>query len=154
MDLIFKKMTQKQAEEIAFSWHYEGKYSFYNMEADKEDLEEFLDPKKRGDSYFVVIQENEIIGFFCFNKLDDNTIDIGLGMKPELTGRGKGYEFLKEGIQYVNSKYKPEKITLSVATFNQRAVNVYKKIGFEEIKTFIQDTNGSNFEFVKMKYVC
>ena len=37
-------MTQEQAEEIAFNWHYDAEYSFYDMEADKEDLVEFLDP--------------------------------------------------------------------------------------------------------------
>jgi [ribosomal protein S18]-alanine N-acetyltransferase len=38
-------MTQEQAEEIAFNWHYDGEYSFYDMEADQEDLEEFLNPE-------------------------------------------------------------------------------------------------------------
>ncbi|WP_342429695.1 GNAT family N-acetyltransferase [Neobacillus sp. FSL H8-0543] len=150
MGYKFKIMKQEQAEEIAYKWHYDGKYSFYDMESDKEDLVEFLDPEKRGHSYFVVINEKEVIGFFSFNKVANNTIDIGLGLRPDLTGSGNGLEFLKAGLEFAKAKYKPEKTTLSVATFNQRAIKIYRKIGFEELETFIQDTNGSSFEFLKM----
>ncbi len=33
MDYTFTVMNQKEAEEIAYNWHYEGKYSFYDIEA-------------------------------------------------------------------------------------------------------------------------
>ena len=79
---------------------------------------------------------------------------IGLGMKPNLTGRGNGVQFVKAGIAYAKSKYNAKQIILSVATFNQRAIKVYKKIGFKEIETFIQNTNGGSFEFLKMMYDC
>lgn len=75
MGYEFEIMTQEQAEEIAYNWHYDGEYSFYDMEADKEDLVEFLDPEKRGDSYFVVTQDNDIVGFFSFSEETKNTVD-------------------------------------------------------------------------------
>jgi len=154
MGYKFEMMTQEQAEEIAFNWHYDAEYSFYDMEADKEDLVEFLDPKKRGDSNFVVTKNNDIIGFFSFNKVAIHTVDIGLGMRPNLIGNGNGLEFVRAGLEFAISTYTPRKITLSVATFNQRAIKVYKKIGFEEADTFMQDTNGDCFEFVEMIYQC
>jgi len=152
MEYKFEIMTQEQAEEIAFTWHYDAEYSFYDMEADKEDLAEFLDTQKRGDSYFVVTKDSDIIGFFSFNMVAIDTIDIGLGMRPNLTGKGNGLGFIKAGLEYAESKYTPQKITLSVATFNQRAIKIYSKFGFEEVDTFMQDTNGSSFEFLKMIY--
>ncbi|MDQ0159973.1 ribosomal-protein-alanine N-acetyltransferase [Alkalibacillus salilacus] len=148
----FKIMTQAQAEEIAFHWHYDSDYSFYDMEADEEDLEEFIDPSKRGDSKFAVINRGELIGFFSVNPVDDQTVDIGLGMRPDQTGRGKGLAFLEAGIAFVQREYEPNTITLSVATFNQRAINVYKAFGFRDVKTFMQHTNGNNYEFLKMEY--
>ena len=154
MGYKFEMMTQEQAEEIAFNWHYDAEYSFYNMEADKDDLVEFLDPEKRGDANFVVAKDNDIIGFFSFNKVAIHTIDIGLGMRPNLIGNGSGLEFVRAGLEFAISKYTPRKITLSVATFNQRAIKVYKKIGFEEVDTFMQDTNGDRFEFMEMAYQC
>jgi [ribosomal protein S18]-alanine N-acetyltransferase len=154
MNYKFDIMTQEQAENIAYNWHYDGEYSFYDMEADKEDLAEFLDPKTRGDSMFAVTKGNELIGFFSVNKVANNTFDIGLGMRPDLTGSGYGLEFLNAGVDFMQSKYTPAKITLSVATFNQRAIKVYREIGFKDIDTFMQDTNGGTFEFLRMTYEC
>ncbi|MDM5187874.1 GNAT family protein [Bacillus sp. DX4.1] len=154
MKYNFKIMTQEQAEDIAHNWHYEGEHSFYDIEADQEDLVEFLDPETRGDSTFVVIKNDEMIGFFSFCKVDYYTVDIGLGMRPNLTGNGNGLEFLMAGLAFVQEEYSPENITLSVATFNERAIKVYKKAGFEAVGTFVQETNGSKFEFLKMSYRC
>lgn len=150
----FSILTQGQAENIAFNWHYDGEYSFYDMEADKEDLEEFLNPEERGNSTFAVTKENELIAFLSISKVTDRIFDIGLGMRPDLTGKGNGIEFLRAGINFIQSEYKPEKITLSVATFNQRATILYRKVGFKDVETFTQDTNGSTFEFLKMVYEC
>lgn len=153
MGFKFSEMSQVQAESIASNWHYEGEYSFYDAEADEEDLAELLDPSERGDKYYMVKKGNEEIGFFCF-EVGHDSVDVGLGMKPELTGKGLGLKFLEAGLRYVLSKYNPKEITLSVATFNKRAIKVYKRAGFEPAETFMQDTNGSRFEFLKMKYEC
>jgi [ribosomal protein S18]-alanine N-acetyltransferase len=154
MTYLYQVMTQEQAEEIAFQWHYDGEYSFYDMESDREGLAEFITQETRGNSVFSVLTNNELIGFFSVNKVDNLIYDIGLGVRPDLTGKGVGFKFLKSGIEFVRTEFKPKKLTLSVATFNQRAIKVYRKIGFKEIKTFMQATNGSKFEFIKMEYEC
>ena len=154
MIYTFKTMTQEQAENIAFTWHYEGKYSFYDMEADEEDLAEFLDSKKRGNSTYAVLKGTELIGFLSVNKDTDKSCEIGLGMRPDITGKGKGQEFLHNALDFIQSELRPEKICLSVAAFNQRAINVYRKVGFIDKETYMQDTNGSMNEFLKMEYEC
>lgn len=45
-------LRQSNAEEIANNWHYEGIYSFYDMQADPEDYEEILSPEARGNHYY------------------------------------------------------------------------------------------------------
>ena len=75
-------------------------------------------------------------------------------MRPDLTGKGNGREFLTTAMELIASKFKPELITLSVATFNQRAIRVYRKSGFKDAEIFMQDTNGSTYEFLKMEYKC
>ncbi|WP_338324993.1 GNAT family protein [Planococcus citreus] len=144
MDYIFQAMTQEQAEDIAASWRYQGEYSFYDMNADPEDLEEFLDPEKREGVYFVVLSQNEIIGFYSFQRPDQETVDIGLGMKPELTGKGNGAAFLAAGLQFAETRYRPKNITLSVAAFNQRAITLYEKLGFRKVASFVQPTTGGS----------
>ncbi|EDL66322.1 GNAT family N-acetyltransferase [Bacillus sp. SG-1] len=146
----FLPMTDEAAEEIAYQWNYEGEYSFYNMTADQEDLEEFLHPDRSG--YYTVEKDGKMIGYFCFQKKESGTVDIGLGMKPALTGNGLGLEFALEGMRFAIANYEPLKLSLSVASFNQRAIKVYEKAGFLPIETFMQDTNGSTYEFLKMEY--
>jgi [ribosomal protein S18]-alanine N-acetyltransferase len=150
----FEKMTQQEAEEIAYNWHYDGEYSFYDMEADKEDLAEFLNPELRGDSVFTVYLGEEIAGYYSVNQTAAATYEIGLGMRPDLTGSGMGLDFLKAGMDFLKTRFKPEKITLSVATFNQRVIKVYRKMGFIDLDTFMQNTNGGTYEFLRMEYKC
>ncbi|WP_010199910.1 GNAT family N-acetyltransferase [Bacillus sp. m3-13] len=152
MTYKFEKMTQEQAEEIAHNWHYDGEYSFYDMEADEEDLAEFLDRKARGNSMFAVMIEDELIGFFNVSQAAANVYDIGLGMRPDLTGNGRGMEFLHAGMDFVQSRFTVDKITLSVATFNKRAIKVYRQVGFKDMDTFMQDANGSTYKFLRMVY--
>ncbi|RDW17290.1 GNAT family N-acetyltransferase [Oceanobacillus chungangensis] len=152
MKYEFSIMTQEQAENIAFNWHYESEYSFYDMEADKEDFDEFLNPGTRGNSMFAVTSGDELIAFFSMIKVSNHTFDIELGMRPDLTGRGKGGGFLKAAMEFVKAEYEAGKLTLSVAKFNQRAIKAYRKMGFIDGETFMQDTNGSTFEFLKMEY--
>jgi [ribosomal protein S18]-alanine N-acetyltransferase len=150
----FEKMTQQEAEEIAYNWHYDGEYSFYDMEADREDLAEFLNPELRGDSVFTVYLGEEIGGYYSVNQTAAATYDIGLGMRPELTGSGMGLAFMKAGMDFVKSRFKPDIITLSVAMFNQRAIKVYRRLGFIDLDTFMQNTNGGSYEFLRMEYKC
>ncbi|MGD6847774.1 GNAT family N-acetyltransferase [Rossellomorea aquimaris] len=152
MDFDFQIITQEQAEGIAYNWKYDGEYAFYDLTADEEDLAEFLDGDQRGNSTYAVLDQGEMIGFYTFNELNESTIDIGLGMHPNLTGKGKGEAFTRAGVDFSIARYAPETLTLSVAAFNNRAIKVYKKVGFVPIGAFIQETNGSRYEFIKMSY--
>ncbi|WP_369792732.1 GNAT family N-acetyltransferase [Virgibacillus sp. SK37] len=100
----------------------------------------------------MVKKDNQLIGFFFFQKQKENSIDIVLDMKPELTGQEYGESYVQAGIEFGINKYKPTTITLSVATFNERAINVYKKVGFVPEETYMQDTNGGTYAFLKMNY--
>lgn len=61
MQFHFSLMSQSDAEKIA-DWHYEGIYSFYDMENDPEDLQELLSPEKRGENYWSVFSNGVLIG--------------------------------------------------------------------------------------------
>ena len=44
-----------------------------------------------------------------------------------------------------------KKLVLSVASFNSRAIHLYEKCGFKRIRSFVQATNGSFYEFIEME---
>ncbi|MGX1264472.1 prepilin-type processing-associated H-X9-DG protein [Rossellomorea marisflavi] len=149
MMYTFQRMNQKEAEEIAYSWKYDGVYSFYDMTADEEDLREFIDDKTRGEHVFSSYVKGELAGFITLDVLGE-TIDIGLGLKPDWTGKGKGRGFLQSAISFIKSRYAFHALTLSVASFNQRAISLYSQMGFVRNGTFLQKTNGGEYEFIRM----
>jgi ribosomal-protein-alanine N-acetyltransferase len=149
MKFEFRPLDEGCAQAIA-SWHYGGIYAFYDMEQDVEDLEELLDPRSWDDRYYAVTDEQgELIGFFCF-ELEGKAVVVGLGLSPDLTGRGWGQAFFEAGLEFAREKYRPANFTLSVATFNQRAITVYRRAGFEDVEIFVNETNGGRYEFLRM----
>ncbi|WP_213025874.1 GNAT family N-acetyltransferase [Brevibacillus reuszeri] len=153
----FHLMTMAEAQEI-IKWKYPQEYSFYNFDDSAETLQELLD----GTYYAACDDEHQLIGFFCFGQnaqvsegrkqnlyTGEKVLDIGLGLKPEWTGKGSGQSFLQAGIAFARQQFKPEYLRLSVAAFNARAMKVYARAGFTETSSFVN--NGTAFNVMVMK---
>lgn len=150
-EFSFERLSQAEAEEIAL-WHYPEPFSFYDWAADSGDLAELLDPALRGDAYFAVHdREDHLIGYFSFRRRDRRAVEIGLGLRPDRTGQGLGGAFLRAGLDYARRRFEPTEFVLSVATFNERAIMVYKRAGFARVRVFMHSTNGGDWEFVEMR---
>ncbi|MEW9094626.1 MAG: GNAT family protein [Clostridiaceae bacterium] len=155
MNYVFLPMNKEYANEIAYNWRYNGIYSFYDMTADEEDLKEFLNEDNWTGHYFAVLNDkSELVAFYSYI-FEYGVMWIGFGIKPELTGRGIGTEFVVAGINFgvKKFKYKQNCVMLAVASFNKRAIKVYEKIGFQFVEKYMQKTNGGEYEFIKMKKV-
>lgn len=152
----FNPMRLDEAKSIV-NWTYDYPYSIYNMSDDSEDIQELMD----GSYFSVSTMDNELLGFFCFGNnaqvpageqqgmyQDQAFLDIGLGMRPDLTGKGRGREYMLAGIQFAQAKYKQHRFRLSVAAFNKRAIALYEGAGFRSKATFI---NGSQTAFLVME---
>jgi len=149
-DLRIAPMTQDEAEAIA-EWRYEPPYDFYDAAADHRDLAELLDPALRGDRYFSARDASgELVGFFGIG-CDAAVAGIGVGLRPDLTGRGFGLSFLESGLAFVQELHAPERYRLSVAQFNRRAIKVYERAGFVRTRSYVRETNGGVFTFVEME---
>lgn len=153
-------MALEEAESIV-KWSYEPPYSMYNMSDDEEDIQELMD----GSYYSVKNPKSELIGFFCFGKnaqvgagakqgmyVDQTALDIGLGLRPDLTGQGIGREFLIAGMDFAQKQFTPQKLRLSVAAFNQRAISLYEKVGFVPKGDFVRELNGDETKFRVMEH--
>jgi RimJ/RimL family protein N-acetyltransferase len=87
--------------------------------------------------------DNKILGYICFGKsaqiptlekdmyIDETALDIGLGLNPTLCGNGFGSKFLADGISFAKLKFNASYYRLTVASFNQRAIKVYERVGFK-----------------------
>lgn len=144
-------MTQAGAREIADEWTYDGPYAFYNMKADPEDYAELVDETQRNrNDWYEAVAGGQLAGFFCVMR-QAGTLELGLGLRPELCGKGLGKDFLRQILTYLASRYHYDELVLSVAVFNRRAIRVYRACGFQDAGVFRQKTNGGVYEFLKMK---
>ena len=142
-------MVEGDAQAIA-SWRYPAEYAFYDADADANDLAELLDPDGWGRRYFAVDSDNELVGLFVF-KVDGDMVEIGLGLRPDLTGQGLGASFLRAGMDFAARTFGVTEFTLAVAEFNERAVRVYERAGFREVERYDHATNGGVYRFIRLR---
>lgn len=142
-------MTELDAWAIA-AWHYDGAYAFYDADQDPEDLADLLNPASWVDGYVAAHDSaGGLVGFFSFNR-EGNVVTVGLGLRPDLTGKGLGRDFLEAGLEFARQRYHSETFRLFVATFNQRAIRLYERAGFKPVRTSLNTTNGGEHEFLEM----
>jgi ribosomal-protein-alanine N-acetyltransferase len=97
-------MSQRQARAIA-AWRYDPSFDFYDAVADPEDLAELLDPVQRESRYFTVLGgPGGLVGFFMVMHQGD-TVEVGLELRPDLTGSGRGLSFLLAGLEFAREQY-------------------------------------------------
>jgi [ribosomal protein S18]-alanine N-acetyltransferase len=154
--IAFRPLTERDAAAVA-AWRYEGPYAFYNLDQDPADWAEFLDPANWPNAYYAAIDaRGALVGFFSFRQIqrasdaDDGTLEIGLGLRPDLTGKGLGLDFVRAGLAFAGERFAPARFRLAVATFNRRAIRVYERAGFRPVRTFANPTNGGVYEFLEM----
>jgi len=152
MNLAERAMTETDAREI-LAWRYPYPYDFYNGEATVESLQELMN-----GSYRVVTEQGELFGFYCTGKgaqvpaghnwdvYPQGPVDIGLGMKPDQTGAGRGPAFLEFLLGEMDRRHPGEPLRLTVAQLNKRAIRLYEKAGF--IKTGEFETDYAAFQMM------
>ena len=112
MPFTFTYMNEEDAETI-LAWRYEAPYTIYMIGGNSAEERaagkaEMLD--RRSPYYAVRDEQGELVGFFNFGTsslvwnsdqpgiyIDDKTLPVGLGMRPDLTGKGLGSAFVEAG---------------------------------------------------------
>jgi RimJ/RimL family protein N-acetyltransferase len=117
--LNISEMTEEGHVEMR-SWRYPPPYDFYDGD---------LDPLSNPERYFAARDEHGgLVGFYYFEPKPPD-LDYGLGLRPDLTGRGLGLEFFLAGLAFAHQRYEPRRVVLHVAEFNERARRVYERAG-------------------------
>jgi len=163
VQFTFTLMTEDDARSIQ-AWHYEEPYTTYNMTSDEEPnaIEEMLD--QRSPHYAVRNEQNSLIGFYAYGTsahiedpikpglfVEDRMVTIGLGMRPDITGRGLGLAFVNTGLAFARKEFAPKRFRLYVFAWNERAVRVYERAGFQRIGLRIVQHEQGDRIFVEMQ---
>jgi ribosomal-protein-alanine N-acetyltransferase len=116
-----------------------------------------------GEYYAYLDLYNNLSGYFCFGEsaqiptiekevYNPDLLDIGLGMKPILCGKGYGYSFVKSGLDFAKNNFYIKQIRLTVAVFNIRAIRIYEKIGFQLLLIVTHSKMQKRFQVMTYTY--
>ena len=138
-------LTEMHAAEIA-EWRYEFPYEWYDTASDPRRVELFSSAGRREGLRAVIGGDGDLVGFFNFVR-DGGEVRIGLGMRPDLTGRGLAQPFIEAGLEYARAQWEPLRFRLWVARWNERALRAYRRAGFEEV----EKSSDERSRFVEME---
>jgi RimJ/RimL family protein N-acetyltransferase len=158
MMLTFRPLTTTDLPHL-LTWQYEPPYEIYNLGNGRVDAaalaeatDYFLDPVYR--FYSVVDADTEELTAVVSYGLDgqvsggdysNEALDIGMAVRPNLTGQGMGGDFVRAAIAFAVQTFHPQTLRVTIADFNERARRVWQKQGFQPIHSFTSDANNLPF---------
>ncbi|MCQ0954461.1 GNAT family N-acetyltransferase [Bacillus cereus] len=88
---------------------------------------------EKGNLYIVYEVDNKVVGFLLFNRYELDRLrhagTMGMGIKEAYCNQGIGTKLIEF---WAKEKKGLEKICLGVVSVNDRAIKVYKRMGFVE----------------------
>jgi len=144
MQFCVTRMTATAARAIVH-WRYAEPYALYNMGGSDEaaDVRYLLDVVN--DYHAIHNELGELVGFCCFGRQAQvpggdyalAALDVGLGMRPDLTGQGLGTALLAAILEFAAHEIGPTRWRATIASFNTRSQRIFTKAGFQPVQTFL-----------------
>lgn len=133
------------------NWRYEPPYDIYNDLEEGASLQYFLHPQN--NFYKIMTVNSELVGYCSFGQDEqvaggdyyDEALDMGMGIRPDLTGRGKGIEYANAVLEFGEGLLKPKALRVTIAAFNKRALRLWQKLEFEHQQSFERKCDGMQF---------
>jgi RimJ/RimL family protein N-acetyltransferase len=155
MKFSIQSIGEGEAGQIA-TWRYEEPYTVYNLTALA--IPGLLDPEFHYHS--VRDDSGRLVGFCCFGadarvsggdyaRCEPDVLDVGLGMHPDMTGRGQGRVFTEAILAFATEAFKPSMFRVTIAEFNQRSQRVFLGLGF--MKTGSYERAGDGMRFIQFE---
>lgn len=151
MNFTFAPITESHAEQIV-TWRYDPPYDLYNASSTdlSAEIQAILDPI---NNYFALLNGDDLIGFRCFGSdarvaggsYNDDALDMGGGLRPDLTGQGRGRAVLEAGLAWGRTRFDPPAFRVTVAAFNQRALRMCQSAGFLVTQQFERSVDQRRF---------
>jgi hypothetical protein len=149
-------MTAEYAADI-ITWRYPEPYTCYDLVGAEPAY--FLDPAN--GFYALLDDDGHLLGYRSFGPdgqvpggpYDDASLDTGGGLRPDLTGlgRGLGRGSIATGLAFGRRRFRPAAFRVTVADVNTRARHVVESLGFSYAASFDAATDGSRFNIFLLK---
>jgi len=104
--------------------------------------------------WFIILDDEDEIGTIWFERKDPDRMDYDLGIylnRIDLFGKGIGSKVIKSAMNTILSEKDLQALFLDVRKENMRAIQCYKKAGFEIIHDGEKTTSWGKIEFYRMQ---
>lgn len=124
--LTVRDLTDADLAEIA-TWAYDGPWGVYDSDGR-------LDPSL---GYWAVADGDLLVGFACLGEearvpglaAADGVLDVGVGMRPDLVGRGRGPELARAVLAFAAGRG-AARLRAVVQDWNERSLRLLARQGF------------------------
>lgn len=101
---------------------------------------------KNNNPYFIYEFNNKPIGYFRTSNWNTNTCYVGMDIHPDYRGKGLSTQAYLEFFVYLQKNYNIDIFRLEVLKSNTRALNLYIKLGFVIIGSYIDKLNRISYK--------
>ena len=138
-------LSEENARKIT-TWRYDPPFDLYDL--GPENISGFINPEYY---YHQILNENGNLDGYCCYGLDAQVpggeylinmpeiLDIGVGMKPNLTGVGRGHKFVSAILEYARERFHPDRFRVTIADFNLRSLKTFQSLGFKIQGSFVRE---------------
>ncbi len=139
--ITFSPLDEREAREVS-GWCYLPPYDIYNLANSEESIAYAFNPQN--NFYAMKDDKGDLVGFCSFGQdgqvpggdYSVDALDIGMGIRPDLTGRGFGIDFVNSILDFARERFEPPRLRVTIAVFNKRAQRVWRKAGFQTVGRF------------------
>lgn len=105
--------------------------------------------------YGVFSKSQKLIGYLGIKDIRfiRRESTLGIVFDPNYIDQGYGTETLKEYLNYYFNEMKMKKMYLEVAEFNQRALRLYRKMGFKSIGYYLDEFHDQKMDLDNRYYL-
>lgn len=120
--------------------HTDPLYAMYNFEETRETIGEWYlwKTEDKRDLYYAMMEKGRAIGYIGLKNISPITRkgEVGIIIDRAEMGKGYGREAMEKLLRVGFNELKLETVYLEVLPWNERAIKLYKKMGFQKTATF------------------
>lgn len=130
-------------------------YNYNNLNETQEILWFLLKQKKYHSKYYSIKDEKgRLLGFIGLKEINFmlKIAKLGIVIEPSYVSKGLGSQVMKDFLDICFDELKIRRIDLEVNAWNYRAINLYKKFGFKEVKEEYQEFENQQLDLKDERY--